>query len=96
MSEFDGERIAKVIARAGICSRRDAERLIGEGRVKMNGKVLTSDEDFIGELLEQEGVAVVHGSAFGKGPNFRVSYAASTTLLEDACRRVQRFTASLT
>ena len=42
MSEFDGERIAKVIARAGICSRRDAERLIGEGRVKMNGKVLTS------------------------------------------------------
>jgi 23S rRNA pseudouridine2605 synthase len=42
MSEFEGERIAKVIARAGICSRRDAERLIGEGRVKMNGKVLTS------------------------------------------------------
>ena len=42
MSEFEGERIAKVIARAGICSRRDAERLIGEGRVKMNGKVLAS------------------------------------------------------
>ena len=42
MSEFDGERIAKVIARAGLCSRRDAERLIGEGRVKLNGKVLTS------------------------------------------------------
>ncbi|PZF77694.1 rRNA pseudouridine synthase [Aestuariivirga litoralis] len=42
MSEFEGERIAKVIARAGVCSRRDAERLIGEGRVKMNGKVLTS------------------------------------------------------
>ena len=42
MSEFEGERIAKVIARAGVCSRRDAERLIGEGRVKMNGKLLTS------------------------------------------------------
>lgn len=42
MSEFEGERIAKVIARAGLCSRRDAERLIGEGRVKMNGKLLTS------------------------------------------------------
>lgn len=40
MSEFEGERIAKVIARAGICSRRDAERLIGEGRVKLNGAVL--------------------------------------------------------
>jgi 23S rRNA pseudouridine2605 synthase len=42
MSEFEGERIAKVIARAGLCSRRDAERLIGEGRVKLNGKLLTS------------------------------------------------------
>ena len=66
------------------------------GKKTQAGKVLKSDEDFIGELLEQEGVAVVHGSAFGKGPNFRVSYAASTQLLEDACRRVQRFTASLT
>ena len=66
------------------------------GKKTQSGKVLQTDEDFIGELLEQEGVAVVHGSAFGKGPNFRVSYAASTTLLEDACKRIQRFTASLT
>ena len=42
MSEFEGERIAKVIARAGLCSRRDAERLIEEGRVKLNGRVLTT------------------------------------------------------
>lgn len=42
MSAFEGERIAKVIARAGICSRRDAERLIEEGRVTVNGKRLTS------------------------------------------------------
>lgn len=42
MSEFEGERIAKVIARAGICSRREAERLIGDGRVKLNGAVLKS------------------------------------------------------
>ena len=41
-SAFEGERIAKAIARAGLCSRRDAERLIAEGRVKLNGKVLTS------------------------------------------------------
>lgn len=41
-SEFEGERIAKAIARAGLCSRRDAERLIAEGRVKLNGKVLAS------------------------------------------------------
>ena len=42
MSGFEGERIAKVIARAGICSRRDAERMIGEGRVSLNGKTLSS------------------------------------------------------
>ena len=59
------------------------------------GKVIATDEDFIGELLQQEGVAVVHGSAFGQGPNFRISYAASTKQLTDACERIQRFTASL-
>lgn len=42
MSEFEGERIAKVIARAGVCSRRDAERLIVDGRVTLNGKTLKS------------------------------------------------------
>lgn len=65
------------------------------GKTAQNGTVLKTDEDFITALLEQEGVAVVHGSAFGKGPNFRVSYAASTETLEDACTRMQRFTASL-
>jgi aspartate aminotransferase len=59
-------------------------------------KVIETDEDFVGELLEAEGVAVVHGSAFGLGPNFRISYATSEALLEDACTRIQRFTASLT
>ncbi|MGQ0485682.1 MAG: pseudouridine synthase [Hyphomicrobiales bacterium] len=42
MSEFEGERIAKVVARAGVCSRRDAERLIAEGRVTLNGKTLNT------------------------------------------------------
>ncbi|CAN5449370.1 pseudouridine synthase [soil metagenome] len=42
MSEFEGDRIAKVIARAGVCSRRDAERFIAEGRVMLNGTVLAS------------------------------------------------------
>ena len=42
MSEFEGERIAKVMARAGLCSRRDAEKMIGEGRVSLNGKTLAS------------------------------------------------------
>lgn len=40
LSSVEGERIAKFLARAGLCSRRDAERLIGEGRVKLNGKTL--------------------------------------------------------
>ena len=65
------------------------------GRRAPSGKVIENDKDFIEELLEAEGVAVVQGSAFGLGPNFRISYATSEALLEDACSRIQRFTASL-
>jgi aspartate aminotransferase len=65
------------------------------GKTTPSGKVIESDEDFVAELLETEGVAVVHGSAFGLGPNFRISYATSEDLLEEACMRIQRFTASL-
>jgi aspartate aminotransferase len=46
-------------------------------------------------LLEAEGVAVVHGSAFGLGPAFRISYAVKTEDLEEACRRIQRFCGNL-
>jgi aspartate aminotransferase len=59
------------------------------------GKVIATDEDFVTALLEQEGVAVVHGTAFGLGPNFRLSYATSDELLEEACSRIQRFCGSL-
>ena len=61
------------------------------GKRAPSGKVIETDEDFVSELLETDGVAVVHGSAFGLGPNFRVSYATSTEVLEDACARIQRF-----
>jgi len=65
------------------------------GKKAPSGKVIATDEDFVGELLEAEGVAVVHGSAFGQGPNFRISYATSLGVLEDACHKIQRFTSSL-
>ncbi len=65
------------------------------GRTAPSGKTIADDQDFVSELLETEGVAVVHGSAFGLGPNFRISYATSEALLEEACPRIQRFTASL-
>ena len=65
------------------------------GKKTEAGKVIETDEDFVTELLEAEGVAVVHGSAFGLGPNFRISYATSEKLLEEACTRIQRFCASL-
>lgn len=65
------------------------------GKTTPSGKVLETDEDFVSELLEAEGVAAVHGSAFGLGPNMRISYATSTALLEEACMRIQRFCSSL-
>ena len=61
------------------------------GKTAPSGKVLATDEDFVMELLKEEGVATVHGSSFGLGPNFRVSYATSNDKLEEACRRIQRF-----
>jgi aspartate aminotransferase len=65
------------------------------GKKAPSGKKIETDEDFVTELLETEGVAVVHGSAFGLGPNFRISYATSEELLEEACIRIQRFAGSL-
>jgi aspartate aminotransferase len=59
------------------------------------GKVIATDQDFAETLLESEGVAVVHGAAFGLAPFFRISYATSNALLEEACMRIQRFCASL-
>ncbi len=64
------------------------------GKTAPSGKPIGSDEDFAVELLETEGVAVVQGSAFGLGPYFRISYATSEAVLEDACSRIQRFCAN--
>lgn len=61
------------------------------GKTAPTGKVITSDEAFATELLESEGVAVVHGAAFGLSPHFRISYATSNAVLEEACTRIQRF-----
>ncbi|HWM80433.1 MAG TPA: pyridoxal phosphate-dependent aminotransferase [Pseudolabrys sp.] len=65
------------------------------GRTAPTGKVLKTDEDFVTELLEAEGVAVVQGSAFGLGPAFRISYATKTEDLDEACQRIQRFCGNL-
>jgi len=65
------------------------------GKKTESGKVIATDEDFVTALLEAEGVAAVHGTAFGLGPNFRISYATSNAILEEACGKIQRFTASL-
>jgi aspartate aminotransferase len=65
------------------------------GKKAPSGKVLANDEDFVTELLDNEGVAVVQGSAFGLGPAFRISYAAKNSDLEDACKRIQRFCGNL-
>ncbi len=68
-------------------------KLIGTRTPK--GTTINTDEEFANELLDAEGVAVVHGAAFGLSPFFRISYATSDTVLEDACGRIQRFCGSL-
>ena len=65
------------------------------GKTAPNGTAIDGDEAFAKALLEAEGVAVVHGDAFGLSPFFRISYATSDENLVEACTRIQRFCASL-
>ena len=65
------------------------------GKTTASGNVIGKDEDFARELLEAEGVAVVHGAAFGASPAFRISYATSNAVLEEACVRIKRFCGGL-
>ena len=65
------------------------------GKTSAGGVKIDTDEVFAKALLEEKGVAVVFGSAFGLSPNFRVSYATSDDALTEACTRIQDFCASL-
>lgn len=65
------------------------------GKATASGKIITNDEVFAEALLEETGVAVVFGAAFGLSPNFRVSYATSDAVLAEACTRIQNFCAGL-
>ncbi|HEY8190747.1 MAG TPA: pyridoxal phosphate-dependent aminotransferase [Micavibrio sp.] len=60
-----------------------------------DGKTIKNDEDFVTYLLESEGVACVHGAAFGLSPHFRISYATSEKILKDACLRIERACSAL-
>ena len=65
------------------------------GKTSAGGVKIVDDEAFATALLEETGVAVVFGAAFGLSPNFRVSYATSDDALKEACGRIQRFCANL-
>ncbi|WP_417583026.1 pyridoxal phosphate-dependent aminotransferase [Pelagibacterium sp.] len=65
------------------------------GKTSAGGRLLASDEDLVMALLEENGVALVHGSAFGLGGHFRVSYAASERTLEQAMDRIEAFCAGV-
>ncbi|HBM60804.1 MAG TPA: aspartate transaminase [Citreicella sp.] len=65
------------------------------GKTTPEGRRIDSDEEFATALLEEAGVAVVFGAAFGLSPNFRISYATSDTVLEEACARIAAFCATL-
>jgi aspartate aminotransferase len=66
------------------------------GKTSAAGTVIENDEVFATALLEETGVAVVFGAAFGLSPNFRVSYATSDKNLVEACKRITEFCAALT
>jgi len=66
------------------------------GKTSQGGASIDTDEDFAKALLEEMGVAVVFGAAFGLSPNFRISYATSDDALEKACTRIQEFCEGLT
>ena len=65
------------------------------GRKTSDGTNIADSETFASYLLDSVGVAVVFGSAFGLDPYFRISYATSDAVLEDACGRIQRACAAL-
>ena len=65
------------------------------GKTTPDGVKIENDETFATALLEDTGVAVVFGAAFGLSPNFRISYATSDEALKEACTRIQTFCASL-
>ena len=65
------------------------------GKNTQKGVKINNDEDFVIALLDEEGVAAVHGSAFVYPGHFRISYATSTEALVEACTRIQRFCAAL-
>ncbi|HVY51647.1 MAG TPA: pyridoxal phosphate-dependent aminotransferase [Devosia sp.] len=69
------------------------QRLLG--RTSKGGARLATDEDFVMALLEETGVALVHGAAFGLAGHMRLSYAASNRELEDAVARIQEFCAGI-
>ncbi len=65
------------------------------GKRAPDGRVMESDQDFAAYLLESAGVATVPGTAFGLSPHFRLSFASSTELLQEACQRIGRACAKL-
>ena len=65
------------------------------GKTSEGGTLITDDEAFATALLDETGVAVVFGAAFGLSPHFRISYATSDAMLTEACQRIRRFCAGL-
>ena len=65
------------------------------GKKLPNGDLINNDEDFAMNLLKSKSVGIVHGSAFGLSPYFRISYATSIEKLEEACNRIIDYCAEL-
>ena len=91
-------RAAEIVIEVGVDGAGNVRFEIGEaagGRRCEFETAIDQHEVFATALLEETGVAVVFGAAFGLSPNFRVSYATSDAVLREACSRIQRFCAAL-
>ena len=76
-----------------MCIRDRCQGIIG--KTDNSGKIISNDQEFTASLLEQAGVAVVQGSAFGLEGYFRISYATSDENLEEACSRMRAYLENL-
>ena len=92
----DYDQVVAVLKQMEEWDTTDRRPIAVVGKTTKGGVKIVDDESFVTALLEEEGVAAVHGTAFLYPGHFRISYATDTESLREACTRIQRACAALT